>query len=209
MIRGQGYGEQTYSMTVFEYNDIYLGLASIYKQGDNSVMDFDTLNLELYWSTNLTEWNKAVPEHNILIPAGAGREKYLDGEFDSATIFASSMTAGDNRIYYMGGKGRHRGWRESGLGLAFVDKDRLAGMVARDPDKPMRFSTQSFKFFGEDLFILADIEANGYYQVRFKGQSLVSASQEKGIPFSITCINTTFWGIRGNFEMNESRYWKG
>ncbi|MDO9898339.1 hypothetical protein Q7371_06295 [Glaesserella parasuis] len=234
VIRGQGYGEQTYSMTVFEYNDIYLGLASIYKQGDNSVMDFDTLNLELYWSTNLTEWNKAVPEHNILIPAGAGREKYLDGEFDSATIFASSMTAGDNRIYYMGGKGRHRGWRESGLGLAFVDKDRLAGMVARDPAKPMHFSTQSFKFFGEDLFILADIEVNGslsievdkkegfefanaeliqvdngYYQVRFKGQSLVSASQEKGIPFSITCINTTFWGIRGNFEMDESRYWKG
>ncbi|MDG6463638.1 hypothetical protein Q7564_03230 [Glaesserella parasuis] len=234
VIRGQGYDEQTYSMTVFEYNDIYLGLVSIYKQGDNSVIDFDTLNLELYWSTNLTEWNKAVPEHNILIPAGAGREKYLDGEFDSATIFVSSMTAGDNRIYYMGGKGRHRGWRESGLGLAFVDKDRLAGMVARDPDKPMRFSTQSFKFFGEDLFILADIEANGslsievdkkegfefenaeliqvangYYQVRFKGQSLVSVSQEKGIPFSITCINTTFWGIRGNFEMDESRYWKG
>ena len=234
VIRGQGYDEQTYSMTVFEYNDIYFGLASIYKQGDNSVMDFDTLNLELYWSTNLTEWNKAVPENNILIPSGAGREKYLDGEFDSATIFASSMTAGDNRIYYTGGKGRHRGWRETGLGLAYIEKDKLVGMVARDPNKPMHFSTQSFTFFGEELFILADIESggslqievenkkgfeaenveltrleNGYYQVHFKNQSLVTTSKANAISFTITCNKATFWGIKGNFEMDESRYWKG
>ncbi|WP_042906331.1 hypothetical protein [Glaesserella parasuis] len=64
---------------------------------------------------------------------------------------------------------------------------------------------EGFEFENAELIQVA----NGYYQVRFKGQSLVSVSQEKGIPFSITCINTTFWGIRGNFEMDESRYWKG
>ncbi|MDH2998310.1 hypothetical protein A1D22_01450 [Pasteurellaceae bacterium LFhippo2] len=234
VLRGQGFDEQVYSMTVFEHNDIYFGLASVYKQGDISVMDFDTLNLELYWSTNLTEWNKAVPENNIFIPSGAGRDKYLEGEFDSATIFASSMTAGDNRIYYTGGKGRHRGWRETGLGLAYADKNRLVGMVQRYPEKPMSFGTQAFKFFGEDLFIWADLDQggslsievekkagfepenceldrqeNGAYKVTFKGQSLVETTKEKPVPFKVTLNKGTFWGISGNFEMDESRYWKG
>ncbi|QIM63844.1 hypothetical protein A1D29_01065 [Pasteurellaceae bacterium Orientalotternb1] len=234
VLRGQGFDEQIYSMTVFEYNDIYLGFASVYKQGDISVMDFDTLNLELYWSTNLTEWNKTVPENNILIPSGLGREKYLEGEFDSATIFASSMTAGDDRIYYTGGKGRHRGWRETGLGLAYIDKNRLAGMVQRHPEKAMSFSTQSFRFFGEEFFIWADIEQGGHltvevekktgfeaencelvrqpnssYKVTFIETSLVEATKEKAIAFKITLDKGTFWGISGNFEMDESRYWKG
>lgn len=234
VLRGQGFDEQIYSMTVFEHDDLYFGLASVYKQGDNSVMDFDTLNLELYWSANLTEWNKIVPENNILIPSGLGREKYLEGEFDSATIFASSMTAGDERIYYTGGKGRHRGWRETSLGLAYLDKNRLAGMVQRNLEKVMSFGTQSFRFFGEKLFIWADIEKggsltvevekkpgfeaencelihqkNGTYQVTFKGKSLVEATQEKPMAFKVTLDKGVFWGISGNFEMDESRYWKG
>lgn len=234
VLRGQGFDEQVYSMTVFEYEDIYLGLASIYQQGDNTDPNFDTLNLELYWSTNLTEWNKAVPENNILIPSGKGRDKFIQGEFDSATIFASAMTAGDNRIYYMGGKGRHRGWRESGLGLAYVDKNKFAGMVPRDATKPMVFSTQSFKFTGENLELWIDVEEqgkftveiekqagfeaenceiqklpSGAYRVSFKGLSLVSITKDKPLPLKITAEHCTFWGIAGNFEMDESRYWKG
>lgn len=234
VLRGQGFDEQVYSMTVFEHDDIYFGLASIYKQGDNTEPDFDTLNLELYWSTNLTEWNKAVPTNNILVPSGAGRDKFTEGEFDSATIFASAMTAGENRLYYMGGKGRHRGWRESGLGLAYMDKNKLAGMTPRHPEKPMVFSTQAFKFTGEEFFLWFDVEPdgkfsveieklagfeaenaeikafeNGKYQVTFKGQSLIAATKDKPQPLKITAQNATFWGISGNMEMDESRYWKG
>lgn len=236
VLRGQGYEEQVYSMPVFEHHDIYFGFASIYKQGDNTQMDWDTVNLELYWSTNLTEWNKAVPDHNILIPAGAGRDKYLEGEFDSATLFAAQMTAGDNRLYYTGGKGRHRGWRDTGLGLAYIDKNRLAGMVARSPQKPMGFATNGLYFHGETLQIWADViqdsslhisingktgfEAencqleklpSGAYRVSWKGQSLVQASknEKRGISLNIVATNSIFWGLSGEFEMDESRYWRG
>lgn len=236
VLRGQGYEEQIYSMPVFEYKDIYFGFASVYKQGDNTQMDWDTVNLELYWSTNLTEWNKAVPDHNILIPAGAGRDKYLKGEFDSATLFAAQMTAGDNRLYYTGGKGRHRSRRETGLGLAYIDKNRLAGMVARSPNKPMSFATNGLYFHGETLRIWADVvqggtlqisidgktgfEAencqleklpSGAYQVSWKGQSLVQASknEKRGISLNIVATNSIFWGLSGEFEMDESRYWRG
>lgn len=234
VLRGQGFDEQVYSMPVFEYHDIYFGLASVYKQGDNTQSDWDTLNLELYWSSNLTEWNKAVPHNNILLPAGSGREKLTDGEFDSATIFASPMVAGENRLYYTGGKGRHRSWRETGLGLAYIDKNKLVGMYPRDSEKPMVFSTQSFVFHGEALYLWLDqtsdsqvtIEvegkagfdadkckleqlSNGAYKVTWNGMSLIESSKEKGITFKVSAKNAVFFGISGEFTMDESRYWKG
>lgn len=232
--RGNGYEEQLYSMPVFEYQHIYFGFASVYRQGDNTHPEFDTLNLELYWSNNLTEWNKIVPNDNIFIPTGAGRNKFTDGEFDSATMFASPTLLNGNRLYYTGGKGRHRSWRETGLGLAYVDKDRFAGMIARNPNQPMKFTTQSFRFLTESIQLFADIPnlddfsieiegqagfeaqnaqlneiAKGVYEVHWKDQSLVNLTAEKKYPLSLTFNGGTFWGLQGEMEMDESRIWKG
>lgn len=235
VLRGNGYEDQVYSMTVFEYNDIYFGFASVYKQDDVGEIDFDTHTLQLYWSTNLTEWNRAVPEDNVLIPFGAGREKFLAGEFDSASQFASAMTAGDNRIYYMGSRGRHRHWRETGLGLAYSNKNKFVGLIARYPDKPMYFALNPLKFHGEKLEIWADIETggvmeislkgksgfeatnaiiekqpNGAYLVSWKDKSLVDASKDEklGVTVQIQGERLTFWGFSGEFEMDERRYWR-
>lgn len=168
VLRGQGYEEQIYSMTVFEYQDIYFGLTSVYKQDDIGEIDFDTHTLQLYWSTNLTDWNKAVPDNNILLPIGEGRENFLAGEFDSASQFASAMTSDDNRLYYMGSRGRHRNWRESGLGLAYVDKNKFVALVARNHTQEMIFSINPLKFHGEQLEVWVDITENGYMQFSLK-----------------------------------------
>lgn len=235
ILRGNGYEDQVYSMTVFEYNDIYFGFASVYKQDDIGEVDFDTHTLQLYWSTNLTEWNRAVPENNVLIPFGAGREKFLDGEFDSASQFASAMTAGDNRIYYTGSRGRHRNWRETGLGLAYADRNKFVGLVERHAGKRMSFGINPLKFHGEKLEIWADIaeggkfaihiqgkegfeadkcqmekQPNGAYRVSWAGKSLIEASKDEklGIGLRITAEKATFWGISGEFEMDERSYWR-
>lgn len=115
IVRGQGYEEQIYSMPIFEYKNIYFDLASVYKQGDKSLADFDTLNLELYWSSDLNSWNKAVPQNNILLPRGKNIENWQKSDFDSATIFASPIMADKNRLYYTGSKGKHSSWRDTGL----------------------------------------------------------------------------------------------
>lgn len=235
ILRGNGYEDQVYSMTVFEYNDIYFGFASVYKQDDIGEVDFDTHTLQLYWSTNLTEWNRAVPENNVLIPFGAGREKFLDGEFDSASQFASAMTAGSDRIYYTGSRGRHRSWRETGLGLAYVDRNKFVGLVPRYPEKPMEFALNPLKFHGEKLEIWIDIpegshanislkgktgfeaenakwekQPNGAYLISWAGQSLVEASkgEKLGVTVQIQGNHLTFWGFSGEFEMDERRYWR-
>lgn len=233
ILRGQGFEEKIYSMPVFEYEDIYFGLASVYQQGDNSAEDFDTLNLELYWSINLINWNKAVPRNNIFLPAGEGRNKFIDGEFDSAVIFASNLTAGENCLYYMGGKGWHRSWRETGLGLAYIDKNRLAGITARDRYQPFSFTTQAFNFFDEELYIWLEMTSeskisiylnsteyktipatvidlgNGKFKVHWDNLSLVILTKNTAISLTVVANNLTFYGISGTFEMDESRYWKG
>ena len=47
IIRGSGFESQVYSMPVFWYDGIYLGLASMFHEGDRSAANFDTVDLEL------------------------------------------------------------------------------------------------------------------------------------------------------------------
>lgn len=145
------------------------------------------------------------------------------------------MTSDDNRLYYMGSRGRHRNWRESGLGLAYVDKNKFVALVARNHTQEMIFSINPLKFHGEQLEVWVDIAENGYmqfslkdkigfeaenaqlekkengaYLLSWKGQSLIAVSKNEklGVILQIVGKNSAFWGFSGEFEMDQRRYWR-
>lgn len=157
-------------MPVFEYEGLYLGLASMYKDGDTSLPDYDTVDLDLTWSINTTEWNKASTAEDTFIPHGPGMGKYPDGAFDSSVIFSSIPVVEEDKLwfYYMGGKGLHTGWRETALGRGHVLKDRFASYSPRQGNQPMEVTTQGLNFHADNLKILADVEPGGWIKAELR-----------------------------------------
>ncbi|MCX4799489.1 MULTISPECIES: hypothetical protein [unclassified Streptomyces] len=170
--RGNGFDSQIYSMPVFEYGGLYLGLASLYRDGDTTLPYYDTVDLALQWSINLTEWNNVALDDSTLIPHGKGMEKYPRGDFDSSVIFSSVPVEIDDKLYfyYMGGKGRHTDWRESALGRGYIEKDKFACYGSRRGNQPSSITSQGFNFFGENVELLVDIEDGGRIEVDLMNQ---------------------------------------
>ncbi|MFE2336159.1 glycoside hydrolase family protein [Streptomyces coelicoflavus] len=170
--RGNGFDSQIYSMPVFAYGDLYLGLASLYRDGDTVLPHHDTVDLALQWSVNLTEWNNVEPGDSTFIPHGEGMGKYPRGDFDSSVIFSSVPVEIDDKLYfyYMGGKGRHTGWRESALGRGYIEKDKFACYESRTGNKPTSITTQGLNFFGDDIELLVDIDDGGWVEVDLMNQ---------------------------------------
>ncbi|HRT38013.1 MAG TPA: hypothetical protein P5213_00970 [Rectinema sp.] len=164
--RGIGFDSQVYSMPVFFYEGLYLGLASIYHDGDRSAENFDTVDLSLMYTYDL--------RHFDWIEAGAalierGKGKYPDGDWDCGCIYASSPIEIDDRIciYYMGGNGQHTNFRETSLGRAWIDKDKFAYYAAKESSKEATLTLRPANFYGEHLEILADIEDDGWIDCEF------------------------------------------
>ena len=160
IIRGSGFENQVYSMPVFWYDGVYLGLASMLHEGDRSAEDFDTVDLELTLGTSSARFERIAPGQ-YLIPRGAGR--YPDGEFDCGCIYAAPPLDEGERlvIYYMAGNGRHTNFRETSFARAFLPKDRFACYEPRDMGREAVLSTQTFFAYGDALMLLADIAEDG------------------------------------------------
>ena len=157
-LRGRGYENQVYSMPVFFWNGIYLGLASIIHEGDRREENFDTVDCELTWAVNPEHFDFVAPGQN-LIPRGEGH--YPTGAFDCGCIYASQPVIGpDGKIwlYYMGGNGRHTNFRESSLARAFWQPDQFAAMVQKDKNSDSFLTSCRLKFGGSNLEILAQAE---------------------------------------------------
>ncbi|MET9806765.1 hypothetical protein [Streptomyces halstedii] len=171
--RGNGFESQIYSMPVFECGDLYLGLASLYRDGDTTLPHHDTVDLALQWSSNLTEWNDVALQDSTFIPHGKGMDTYPRGDFDSSVIFSSTPVEVDDKLYfyYMGGKGRHTGWRESALGRGYVEKDKFACYGSRKGNAVSSLTTQGLNFYGNDIELLVDIEDGGWLEVDLMNQA--------------------------------------
>ena len=166
--RGTGFADQIYSMPVFAYQGLYLGLASIFRDGDNTLANYDNVDLELHWTTTLDRFIPVAPETgSTLIPHGSEKNGYPDGEFDSNVIFAALPLEKEDKLifYYMGGKGKHTDWRETALGRGYIHKDKLACYTARDPSKPCVVMTQGIKFEPGKIRLLLDLAENESCQV--------------------------------------------
>ncbi|MBO9607161.1 MAG: hypothetical protein J7639_14470 [Paenibacillaceae bacterium] len=153
---------QVYSMPVFPYGDIYIGLPAIFHT-DQDAPDFDSVTCELAWSPDTVEWHRVCPGQSF-ITLGAG--SYPTGDADCGAIYASvPVFRGDEmNLYYGGGNGRHTAFRETSLLLARLGADRFAGYRAADPNRPGRIAVH---YRHEDcpdgeLHVTAEIGEGGY-----------------------------------------------
>ena len=166
ILRGDGFESQVYSMPVFQYENLYLGLASMFHEGDRSNPDFDTVDCELKYATDMTVFD-SVAKGQYVIPRGQG--KYPDGEFDCGCVYATVPIEEDGKlwIYYMGGNGQHTNFRETSFGRGYLEKDRFAYYQQRSCERSSTLATSNFHIFGEQVEILADIEQQGSLKVAF------------------------------------------
>ena len=158
-LHGLGYHDQIYSMPVFIHNGLYLGLASVYHEGDRTAPDFDCVDLELTYASDPTEFYYAAYGEPF-IPRGKGT--YHNGEFDCCCIFAAPPIIKDGKMhfYYMGGNGHHTNFRETSFGCITYDEDKFAYIAPTTQDESATVVTSAIKVEGDDLWILADFEEN-------------------------------------------------
>ena len=232
--RGAGFANELYSMVVYPYENLLLGLASMYHNGDTEAENYDTVDLELKFSTTGDAWETVAPG-DYIIQRGSGR--YPNGEFDCGCIYAARPIEMDGKfwIYYMGGNGRHTNFRETSFARGYLEKDKFAGYVSRNPEKESKLVTSHFTVYGEDLYILADIEesgmlevalgtkggtvyedfekdkciltkqSDGYYKISFKDQSILDL-RTKPVSLHINFKNAKLYAIKGSLECNMLKY---
>lgn len=164
VLRGRGYEEQVYSMPVFRCGKLFLGLASIFHEGDMDAENFDCVDLELTLATNVRTFDFVAP-NDPLIPRGQGR--YPDGAYDCGCIYAAVPVEvdGTTYIYYMGGNGQHTNYRETSFCRASFEKDKWAYLGPKNPERPAQVMTSQFHFYGERFELLAELEKEEDLQV--------------------------------------------
>lgn len=190
ILRGDGFEDQVYSMPVFVSNGLTLGLASIYHEGDTEADNYDTVDVELKFSTDGMHWD-SVGKHQPVIARGNGC--YPDGAFDCGCIYTAAPVLVDGQlwVYYMGGNGKHTNFRETCLARAHMEEDRLAGYVCKRKEEEARILTAHFSLYGDSLSVLADLEPEGYLSVAlgnkngtvyegFEAENCVAEKQEDG-----------------------------
>lgn len=237
VLRGSGFSHQVYAMPVFPYQDLYLGLAAIFHEGDRDAADFDTVDCELYYAVTPDVFD-AVAEGQPLIPRGAGC--YPTGAFDCGCIYASPPIEVQDRlyIYYMGGNGRHTDYRETSLGRGWIRKDRFACYRKNHPERDGIITTAKLCFTGDVLILLADLDAGGLIRCALHAQWNDSAydgfseadfrmekradgefqlifakplSTLNGRPVCMTLRfrHASIYGIRGDAVLYKHRLWEG
>lgn len=234
ILRGWGFESQVYSMPVFWADGVFIGLASMFHEGNREAENFDCVDCELTYGAKMENLDYVAPGEPC-IPRGQGR--YPWGEWDCCCIYAAPPVEVDGQtwVYYMGGNGRHTNFRETSFGRASFEKDRWAFLEQIDSSHPAVFHSAPFHFYGEMFEILADVEDGGRISVELKsgwnGESLegfraadaVMEEKEKGVyrvrfakPFEELgtmnpCIHISFerakvYTLRGDLEVQSKRY---
>ncbi|RJW33175.1 hypothetical protein DXC97_27640 [Lachnospiraceae bacterium TF09-5] len=160
IFRGRGFEDQIYSMPVFRYNDIYLGVPSVYHEGDTADKDYDTVDLRLAWSVDTLDWEEVAFGENFM---DRGKGTYPDGEFDCGCIYSSAPVPIGDRLYfyYMGGNGRHTDYRETSFSRGYIPKDCFAYYRQKDPMREAVLSANPFFFRSSRLEFLTERGRSG------------------------------------------------
>lgn len=152
VFEGAGPQQQTYSMPVFHYGNVYLGLVSLID------VDADVVRCELAWSPDTLHWELACPGRDM-VPLGPA------GAYDCGCVYAAAtpIVLGDEiRIYYAGSDGPHTTWRKGYLCLARLGRDRWAGYRPEPGNRTGIITTTPLVPAGGELTITADVEDGGW-----------------------------------------------
>ena len=162
IMQGLGGNLQIYSMPVFRYGSVYLGLPVIHNQRT------DRTWTELAWSANTVEWNRVCPG-SPLIPNGEPVGSYDWGcAYSSAyPIFLES----EIRLYYGASNFLHFGWRDGFLCLARLRPDGFAGYEQVSGKRPAVITTAPVICTGSKLHLSADVQSIGSVNVRLLDKS--------------------------------------
>ncbi|GAB3715008.1 glycoside hydrolase family protein [Mariniluteicoccus flavus] len=157
-VRGVDAWNQIYAFPVMPLDGAYIGFGSIYHDGDRSREGWDTVDLVLMAASRVDTWQFPLA-YRPLLERGSG--VYPDAEFDAGCIYASAPVEIDGRwwLYYMGGNGRHTGFRETALGRAEIQLDRLAGYAPTHGSGTL--VAGPFRVAGPDLQVHADVAEGG------------------------------------------------
>ena len=149
VLRGETPKIQVYSMPVFPFKNIYLGLPAMFDT------ESDRVWTELAWSTDTVRWER-IDSGSPLIPCGEERESYDWG----CVYAASSPVIGEEeiRLYYGGSDGPHSDFRNGFFCLATLRPDGFAGYEQTSPDKPAVVVTAPIERTGGHLQVNADAE---------------------------------------------------
>jgi len=143
---------QTYSMPVFRYGGVYLGLPVIYNtQTDRS-------HTELAWSPDTIEWHRVCPG-TPLIDTGINRSDYDWGCVYTAAypVFLEE----EIRLYYGASNGPHFGWRDGFFCLATLRPDGFAGYEPQSSGTVATVTTKPVVGRFAALHVTADVQKGG------------------------------------------------
>ena len=162
VLAGNGLNDQAYAMPVFEQDGWYWGLCAIYHGGDEAAERYDHVDVELCCSDDGFRWQRIAPGIPFL-PNGSGEYGQENCACDAGCCFASLPTADGEQLcfYYMGGNGTHYGFRETGLCLATIDRQKLVGVRAVDEEKAFTVQTVPMRSSAGCVNICADVAPDG------------------------------------------------
>jgi hypothetical protein len=136
---------QTYSMPIFEYGGVFLGLVAIFH------VPTDTVQTELAWSPDTVRWERIDAGSPVIARGPAGAP-------DSGCAYAAAPVFEDDeiRLYYGGSNGPHTSWRDGFFCLARLRPDRFAAFQPSSAGAPGLVVTHPVKVTSDDLRINAD-----------------------------------------------------
>jgi hypothetical protein len=128
--RGDKPGTEIYSMKVFPYEGIYIGLVQIF----HATPDDSTLDVQLAVSYDSVHFTR-VGDRDVFIPLGA------IGSWDRFNLSLANndpISVGDELRFYYGGRmyrhvpynGPDKGSEKSGIGFATIQRDRFVALEA-------------------------------------------------------------------------------
>lgn len=167
--RGEGFFNQIYSMPVFQYEDYYLGLASMYHEGDITLPEYDLVDCTLMYSTKLSGWERICKDENFIV---RGEGEYPSGAFDCGCIYASSPVEINDKLYfyYMGGNGQHTNFRETSFSRGYINKDQFAYYEQRNKETDAILVTRSVYLNGSNLRMHVDVTESSHIEVEITNQ---------------------------------------
>jgi hypothetical protein len=194
---------QPYSMPVFIYGGVYIGLVAIHAQ-----RPVDRVWTELAWSPDSKKWNRIDPG-KPLIPCS---EKKLEYDYGCVYPCAYPVFKEDEiQLYYGGSDYYHYGWREGSLCLATLRPDGFAGYEQESKDKPAVITTTAVPYAGQEIRITADVERGGSVKVSLVDDQGKVVTSAEAVSKTATDVRLK-WSkkissdeIRLKFEMNKAK----